>query len=91
MATNNSQIADQRSKALAKEVVERIMSAHWDMAACKCWVCDYGRCAGFHAKEEYLPHRLNNRNRQPVPLSSEFIPKVSARPAVKVSNTTTEL
>ena len=40
----------------AKEIIERIMTEHWDMAACHCWVCDAGRELGYGAKVEYLSH-----------------------------------
>lgn len=29
-------------------IVELIMAQHWDMAACKCWICEAGRAAGLH-------------------------------------------
>lgn len=41
----------------AQEIIERIMSQHWDMVACRCWICDAGRALGFGAREEYLLHR----------------------------------
>jgi len=37
-----------------EEIVERIMTQHWDMAACRCWVCQAGREAGCRPREEYL-------------------------------------
>lgn len=37
----------------AQEIVERIMTMHWDMAACQCWVCQEGRKAGCRARVEY--------------------------------------
>ena len=40
----------------AKEIIERIMTQHWDMAACKCWICEAGRALGYGAKEEYLSY-----------------------------------
>ena len=40
-----------------KEIVERIMTKHWDMAACKCWVCREGRKAGCHPIDQYLPRK----------------------------------
>lgn len=41
----------------AKEVIERIMSQHWDMAACHCWICEAGRILGYGTKEEYLSYK----------------------------------
>ena len=76
---------DRRKKALRKagqakgkamsasdEVVERIMSWHWDMQACDCWVCHLGRRIGLRPREEYLPHRNNNRATRPVPSEGWF-------------------
>ena len=40
----------------AQEVIERIMSHHWDMTACKCWICQAGRNLSYGARSEYLPH-----------------------------------
>lgn len=40
----------------AKEIVERIMTQHWDMAVCRCWVCEEGRKAGCRPIEEYLSY-----------------------------------
>ena len=40
----------------AQEIIERIMSQHWDMAACHCWICEAGRKLGYGAKSEYLSH-----------------------------------
>lgn len=51
-----------------QEIIERIMSAHWDMSACPCWVCVAGRDAGHAARDEYLPHRDGNREKYPVPI-----------------------
>lgn len=41
----------------AKEIIERIMTEHWDMAACHCWICDAGRELGFAPQDEYLRHK----------------------------------
>jgi hypothetical protein len=40
-----------------KEIVERIMRSHWDMAACQCWICVSGREAGCRPRnfDEVLP------------------------------------
>jgi hypothetical protein len=39
-----------------QEIIERIMSQHWDMTACRCWVCDAGRALGYGGHSEYLSH-----------------------------------
>lgn len=41
----------------SQEIIERIMTQHWDMAACKCWICSEGRKLGYRAKDEYLKHK----------------------------------
>jgi hypothetical protein len=38
----------------AEEIVERIMSAHWDMAACQCWICREGRKLGLSNRQKYV-------------------------------------
>lgn len=45
----------------AKEIVERIMTQHWDMAACKCWICEAGRKLGYSPQEEYLSHKSDKK------------------------------
>ena len=44
-----------------KEIVERIMTQHWDMAACRCWVCVLGREAGCRAREGYPTNPLGSK------------------------------
>ena len=41
----------------AEEIVERIMTEHWDMPACHCWVCEAGRKLRLHPQDRYLPHK----------------------------------
>jgi hypothetical protein len=41
----------------AAEIVERIMTQHWDMGACPCWVCVAGREAGCRARGTYLDEK----------------------------------
>ena len=36
------------------EIIERIMTAHWDMAACHCWICIEGRRLGCGPRDRYL-------------------------------------
>jgi hypothetical protein len=50
-----------------QEITERIMTAHWDMAACRCWVCTAGRESGCAPRDKYLLHRNGNREKFPVP------------------------
>ena len=45
----------------AQEIVERIMTQHWDMAACQCWVCMAGREAGCHPREGYPTSPLGTK------------------------------
>jgi len=37
-----------------KDIVEAIMTQHWDMAACPCWICEVGQSAGCRPKEHHL-------------------------------------
>ena len=37
-----------------KEIIERIMTMHWDLAACQCWICEKGYKAGCRPQEKYL-------------------------------------
>lgn len=39
------------------EIVEQIMTQHWDMKSCDCWVCHTGREAGLSPKETHLKTR----------------------------------
>lgn len=36
------------------DIVERIMTQHWDLAACPCWVCQSGREAGCRPRRVFL-------------------------------------
>lgn len=42
----------------AIEIIERIMTQHWDMAACPCWICKAGRALGYKPREVYLERNL---------------------------------
>lgn len=46
--------AENERLAAAAEIIERIMTQHWDLAACRCWVCVEGRDAGLCPRERYL-------------------------------------
>jgi len=50
----------------AQEIVERLMTAHWDLAACRCWLCQAGDELGFHARDAYLQHKHGNAESHPV-------------------------
>lgn len=39
-----------------EEIIERIMTDHWDEAACRCWVCQAGRENNLRPRREYLYH-----------------------------------
>lgn len=47
----------------AQEIIERIMAMHWDMFACRCWICNNGRELGFVVRYEYLEHKNGNRDK----------------------------
>ena len=38
----------------AENIVTQIMTQHWDLGACMCWVCKAGRKIGLGAVEEHL-------------------------------------
>lgn len=40
-----------------RDIVARIMTMHWDMKACECWVCQDGRAAGVRPNAKYLQWR----------------------------------
>ena len=48
----------QAEKDEIQEIIERIMTQHWDMAACQCWVCRAGRKAGCQPREGYPTNPL---------------------------------
>ena len=37
-----------------KEIIEIIMTKHWDIFACRCWICKEGRELGCRPREKYL-------------------------------------
>lgn len=45
------------------QIVERIMTQHWDMASCPCWVCVDGRAANCSPREKYLDRLDGSRPR----------------------------
>lgn len=40
------------------DILEAIMTQHWDMEACGCWVCRAGREAGCRPRDGFLPRQL---------------------------------
>lgn len=47
-----------------RECIERVMTLHWDMCACRCGVCEYGRKHGYGPQERYLKFEAEARNLQ---------------------------
>lgn len=41
----------------AADVVMAIMTMHWDLGACQCWVCRKGRELGLHPTSDFLDWR----------------------------------
>jgi hypothetical protein len=54
-------------------IVERIMTQHWDMAACMCWVCEEGRVAGCRPREMYQGFKHEEQRREPVRVGSVWM------------------
>lgn len=52
--------------ASLRPIVERIMTQHWDMAACCCWVCNEGRAAGCRPRDQYLAFKHPDEKRERV-------------------------
>ena len=46
------------------EIILTIMTQHWDMIACSCWICLAGRANGLHPREDFLSYR-NPRGHAP--------------------------
>jgi hypothetical protein len=42
--------------AALREIVERVMTQHWDMQACGCWLCEAGRASGCRPRDVYPSH-----------------------------------
>lgn len=38
---------------MLEQIIERIMTQHWDLTACPCWVCVAGRAAGCRPRDGY--------------------------------------
>lgn len=47
----------------ATVIVEIIMSQHWDMVACQCWICVEGRKAGCRPRDRYLGYKMLDARR----------------------------
>ena len=50
-------LGDTMINMTAQEIVERIMTMHWDMTACQCWICYAGRELRFGPRDAYLKHK----------------------------------
>lgn len=71
-----------------REIIERIMTAHWDLPSCRCWVCTAGREAGCRPREEYQLHRDGNRERFPVPANGWDRKSLAAELGIDISRCT---
>ena len=49
-----------------REIIERIMTQHWDMASCPCWICVEGREVGCRPREMYQAYKHPEQRRPPV-------------------------
>lgn len=47
-------------------IVERIMTQHWDLTACCCWVCVEGRAADCRPREAWAGWRWPDQHRERV-------------------------
>lgn len=45
--------AEEQELDSAVAIVETIMTQHWDMAACPCWICQRGRAVGLRPRIIY--------------------------------------
>jgi hypothetical protein len=48
---------DDHNMDVMQSIIERVMTLHWDMAACRCWVCVAGRSVGCRPQPQYLQSR----------------------------------
>lgn len=51
----------------AEHIVRRIVSAHWDIFACDCWVCEAARAEGIHPTGPWMNTTDDNATKYPVP------------------------
>lgn len=42
-----------------REIIERVMTQHWDMAACRCWICTAGNAIGCRPRDQYIEHHAD--------------------------------
>ena len=59
---DDHELCEQEASAL-RAVIERVMTQHWDLAACTCWVCEEGQAAGARPRDRYLNHKGDPRPR----------------------------
>lgn len=57
----DEELSTGESGTAERAIVERIMTQHWDLKACDCWVCDEGREAGCRPRDRYLRHKGDPR------------------------------
>lgn len=51
---------------LMQSIIETIMTQHWDMKACECWICQSGREAGCRPRDTYMMHKHPEKTRPTV-------------------------
>ncbi len=68
MAVTVPETQAERDTMNAEEIIELVMTQHWDIAACMCWICREGRATGCHARPSHLEAA---RKRQPVDVPQE--------------------
>ena len=49
-----------------REIIEIIMSQHWDMAACPCWICKEGHKLGCRPRGQHLRHNAGDKAKDSV-------------------------
>lgn len=57
----------------AREIIERIMSAHSDLESCPCWVCRAGIELEYCCRYKYRPYYKDNDREFPVPYPCHFV------------------
>jgi len=41
-----------------EDIVEQIMSQHWDMKTCECWVCKHGYALGLYPQDKHMRYKM---------------------------------
>lgn len=55
-----------------RKIIETVMTQHWDLAACPCWVCEEGREAQCRPRDIYLSYRHPEAKRHAVRVESDY-------------------